>query len=529
MEKEKIDIRSGIDSETFYLALTAIIFLVSAYATYMVFAAGRTGIEYWMGVLKTIGMETCKIAFYVEHRRTGKRGMMFYLWLFFTVMSLLHTMNYEIAGINKFENEKVMISSGKQESKTSLEQFRQDKINKQEEIEKLQSEKEKIIGNLESSKKNNSDTIEKDRKSQISTIKQKIKDTEILYDSRINAYSNKYITKKNNLRAEKTRELEKLNNELIKAQTDNSSIENVNNIDSKISKESNRLQKEINTSKKELENINKNIAAEASKIQSTENDIKTTKGLNPLIDNILNIFNETARTLLTLVITLLVSLALDLAGCQTFCIYKLKASGSNSKNFIQNIKSKIGKDEITATSQNKIEMKLYNLPDKVINRLKAGISNFINNEEPKKVNLEKEVKIGFDLPKPKISDTENKTAEKPDINNKQKIEQQQPKLKQQDTARIKNSINFIKIDGVTPEQIKLYIKIGFEFSKNIDGNIIFPGYKKISDESSGKLTLKVARAINTVFSEKGITEIIDTKMGKRTCIKFKKSELLGDE
>jgi hypothetical protein len=184
---------------------------------------------------------------------------------------------------------------------------------------------------------------------------------------------------------------------------------------------------------------------------------------------------------------------------------------------------------ITTESQNTLEMKNTKSANNIRNKLIEGINRLTKTKKPKKVNLQKEVKIGFDLTKQKISDTEIKTAEKPNINNKSKIEQQQPKLKQQDTAKIKNSINFIKIDGVTPEQIKLYIKIGFEFSKNIDGNIIFPGYKKIADESNNKISLKIARAINIVFSEKGITEIIDTKMGKRTCIKFTKSELFGDE
>jgi len=87
--------------------------------------------------------------------------------------------------------------------------------------------------------------------------------------------------------------------------------------------------------------------------------------------------------------------------------------------------------------------------------------------------------------------------------------------------------NFIKINGASDEDIKKYIKTGFENSNEIDGKIIFSGYTKIHKESG--LTLKKCRTINAVFSENKITEIILTKMGKRSIINYTQKQLLGDD
>jgi hypothetical protein len=239
-------------------------------------------------------------------------------------------MNSEISTVNKFENEKAEKVSGNDENKKSLDQLRQDKINKQTEIDNLTEEKKYIINELNTTKNSNNKTSIEEKNNKIAVIKQEIENTENSYNKQINSYSNKYLSKKNNLRSEKSKELSKLNNKLTEAEAElnNKNTTNLTSIDNKISSEREKIQNEINKAKDEMQIINKNIASREGKIEKNIDIVKTTKGLNPLIDSLLKITEETGRTLITLFLTLLISLGFDLAACKTMQIYKQKLYGN---------------------------------------------------------------------------------------------------------------------------------------------------------------------------------------------------------
>lgn len=247
-----------------------------------------------------------------------KVSTIFILWLFFMFISLLHTMNAEIGQINKFQNDKLEKYSGFEDNEKSLAELRNDLNKKNTEIDKNISNKDKRIAE-----------IREDKKELNKAFEGNISDTDKNLQDIINTTSNKYLSNKNTRAKEKTSTITNLltqKNELLSA------------IDNKITEEDSRLQEIINISKSEKKEIEKNIKLREDNVKITGDEIKNTEGLNPFINLMLNLSNETGRSIITLLLTLIVAFGLDLAGCQTLILYYKKTKTENKDLLFENPK-----------------------------------------------------------------------------------------------------------------------------------------------------------------------------------------------
>jgi len=404
---KKFNIHKIIDSPGTPLFFTFIAFFVSAYCTYIVFTSDTvTTIDYIIGIMKTILLEGCKLLFYAEIKKdnTSKKiNMYLVLWIFFLTMSLLHTMNYEVSKINKEENKNNSYQNILVEENKTLTQLRKDKINKQKQIDNILSEKENSLSELQKNK----EIVIKDSNNTI-------KDTSNNMQTQINSYSNKFRTAKNQKISEKNNKIKNITND---------KNNKISEISEKYTKESSRYDNSIKIINLEMDRIDKDIKNITLNIKNItdKNNIKIDSGLSPIINLILSIKDNVNKFILTFGLILLMAIALDLAGCKCYQMYISKLEQEipildKIRTTAQEILSKKD-DGIVAENKNNIMLENHINTDKQQNKNINNDNNNILNEKVAKTQIS--------------------------------------------SSPLKTKHGFIKIDGVSEADIRLYIKTGF--------------------------------------------------------------------
>lgn len=321
-----IDIHKFIDGPNLALIFTLLSFIISGYCTFVVFTAGLVGINFIIGIAKTLVLEGAKLMFYAEYTKNKKKANLYFaLWCFFLLMSLLHTMNFEISMINNFDNQKTSsVIVGKTENQKTLNQYRIDKTKKLEEINKLTKEKELTINSLKDTKAANSKLSTESKKIKQDSIISEIQNIKDRYNSNINGKPKDHLTARRELATQRDKEVSIKNSELAMLSDNGNSL---NEADSVISKESTRLQKSIDKANNEMKQIDLSIEKYVSKVnidtKEENSKKKSTKGLNTIIEFLTNI--KSIKTFVTtMLLTLLMALAFDLAGCKFWQLYKYR-------------------------------------------------------------------------------------------------------------------------------------------------------------------------------------------------------------
>lgn len=393
-----IDIHKFIDGPNLALIFTLLSFIISGYCTFVIFTAGLIGINFIIGITKTLVLEGAKLMFYAEYTKNKKKtNLYFALWCFFLLMSLLHTMNFEISMINNFDNQKVIQSTiDETENQKSLNQYRIDKIKKQEEIERLTKEKELTINSLKDTKETNLKLSAESKKIKQDSIIAEIQNIKDRYNRNINGKPKNYLTERRELATQRDLEVSKKNSELAMLSNGNS----LNEADSIISKESSRLQKYIDKANNEMKQINLNIENYVAKInienKEKNSKKKSTKGLNTIIEFLTNI--KSIKTFITtMLLTLLMALAFDLAGCKFWQLYKYRIK--DNFDFINETRKSIFdklQPDLNIQAHTDKELPKINLTKEMNNA-----KQYLDNKKAKEVKVKTEqdivIEIGNDI------------------------------------------------------------------------------------------------------------------------------------
>lgn len=467
-----------------FLALSA--FFISAWATYMSFAYSREGMDYLIGILKTVVLEGCKLTFYLEVKRNGnKKSLVIFLWIFFLFLSLVHTMACEVGWINTFNNRHVVATSEYNDSR--LKKVTSEYDEKLKQINKYEKQKETV-----------DEMIGKDKKTINELSKKNFDNLSKNMQEAISSYANNRVTNKKDAAREKGKDL-------------NQVTENTGNIllkfNTAISDEKKRISGDITTSKKELSELKAEMDDREKKKEKLENKKSGTVGYIAIIDLIMQMLNFTLEGWIIFVIVLLSAIAFDLAGCKQWEIYnnRLKELG-----FVYRYPS--GK-MVTAESYNQIILNRKPIFRNLLHELSKNIIN--------KRNIRKE-KIIIDVPEIKKSVPEIKEIEP-------EIKKPDPKPEIIDLGfEAKEQPTDEKIEGVFKYEYSLFLDFVFEKIKiNRRGEMQLPGIDRIKKALTGKVKGKDVETIAGILEKNKFTKKIDESGFHRTILIVNNREDIG--
>jgi len=337
------------------LVITVMAIIVSYYATLQVFTAGLMSWPLLIGILKTNVLEVCKTMFFFEFKKSKKGKLLTgLLWVGFMTFCLLHTMIYEIKIINE------------QTSKSEITR----KNNDFKEIKSLESQRDQLLKDKNEIIKNNEiiiNELKNDKAEYAKSFDNTILDYEKNMQRTIDSTGKMYQTRKAQRSKEKTQKIKNLNNEK------NGKIEEYNN---KITSENLKTKVNIKDIDKSILDINKQL-----KMYKNMNYNLPVEGMANLINLLIDSKNA-KKTMVTLIITLILSIFIELAGCKCWELYQEQ---------IKNTDLKTGNKTSIIEFQNnpfeKINKPKMDDKEKIILELKKELEDF----KTKKPIIEKEI------------------------------------------------------------------------------------------------------------------------------------------